>query len=129
MDLARLLGVNGPTLGKLQRISDGKVPKRVVMIQCTGSRDEKTDGKRYCSKVCCMIALKHASIIREKFPETEVVICYTDLRTPGMYENYLRYVQDKGIKLVRGQTRRGQSERRPSHCKGRRYPAAQATGD
>jgi heterodisulfide reductase subunit A1 len=102
MDLARLLGVNGPTLGKLQKISDGKQPQRVVMVQCTGSRDEKSGGKRYCSKVCCMVALKHASIIREKFPETEVVICYTDLRTPGMYENYLRYVQDKGIKLVRG---------------------------
>jgi heterodisulfide reductase subunit A len=113
MDLARLLGVNGPTLGKLQKISDGKVPQRVVMIQCTGSRDEKTDGKRYCSKVCCMIALKHASIIREKFPETEVVICYTDLRTPGMYENYLRYVQDKGIKLVRG--RPGEVSRKGDH--------------
>ncbi|MDO9045667.1 MAG: ferredoxin:CoB-CoM heterodisulfide reductase subunit HdrA [Methanobacteriaceae archaeon] len=110
MDLARILGVNGPTLGKLQKISDGKVPKRVVMIQCTGSRDEKTDGKRYCSKVCCMVALKHASIIREKFPETEVVICYTDLRTPGMYENYLRYVQDKGIQLIRG--RPGEVSRR-----------------
>ncbi len=102
MDLARLLGVNGPTLGKLQKISDGKQPQRVVMVQCTGSRDEKSGGKRYCSKVCCMVALKHASIIREKFPDTEVVICYTDLRTPGMYENYLRYVQDKGLKLVRG---------------------------
>lgn len=102
MDLARLLGVNGPTLGKLQKLSDGEVPHRIVMVQCTGSRDEKTGGKRYCSKVCCMVALKHASIIREKFPDTEVVICYTDLRTPGMYENYLRYVQDKGIKLVRG---------------------------
>lgn len=102
LDLARILGVNGPTLGKLQKISDGKVPERVVMIQCTGSRDEKTDGKRYCSKVCCMVALKHASIIKEKYPDTEVVICYTDLRTVGMYENYLRYVQDKGIKFIRG---------------------------
>ncbi|MCK9150703.1 ferredoxin:CoB-CoM heterodisulfide reductase subunit HdrA [Methanobacterium alcaliphilum] len=102
MDLARLLGVNGPTMGELQKLSDGTVPKRVVMLQCTGSRDEKTGGKRYCSKVCCMVALKHASIIREKFPDTEVVICYVDLRTPGMYENYLRYVQDKGLKLIRG---------------------------
>lgn len=101
MDLSRILGVNGPTQGELLRISDGKVPDKVVMIQCTGSRDEKADGKRYCSKVCCMIALKHASIIREHY-DTEVVICYTDLRTVGMYENYLRYVQDKGLKLIRG---------------------------
>lgn len=102
MDLARILGVNGPTQGELLKISDGKRPERVVMVQCTGSRDEKDDGKRYCSKVCCMVALKHASIIRERFPETEVVICYTDMRTVGMYENYLRYVQDKDIKLIRG---------------------------
>lgn len=101
LDLARILAINGPTLGKLEK-KDGTTPKRIVMVQCTGSRDEQTNGNRYCSKVCCMVALKHASIIKEKFPETEIIICYTDMRTVGMYENYFRYVQDKGIKLVRG---------------------------
>lgn len=102
MELARIMGVNGPTNGKLLRPSTGKIPKRVVMIQCAGSRDEKPEGKRYCSKVCCMVALKHASFIKHYYPDTEIIICYTDMRTPGMYENYFRYVQSKEIKLIRG---------------------------
>ena len=60
-ELGRITGVNGPTKGKLLK-SNGKVPKRVVMIQCVGSRDEKPDGHKYCSKVCCMVALKNANI-------------------------------------------------------------------
>ena len=102
MELARIMGVNGPTDGKLLRPSNGKIPRRVVMVQCAGSRDEKPEGKRYCSKVCCMVSLKHASFIKHYYPDTEIVICYTDMRTPGMYENYFRHVQSKGIKLVRG---------------------------
>ncbi|MBI5680205.1 MAG: hydrogenase iron-sulfur subunit [Methanobacterium sp.] len=102
MELARIMGVNGPTNGKLLRPSNGEIPRRVVMVQCAGSRDEKPEGKRYCSKICCMVALKHASFIRHYYPETEIVICYTDMRTPGMYENYFRYVQSKEINLIRG---------------------------
>lgn len=102
MELARIMGVNGPTNGKLLKPSDGKIPRRVVMIQCAGSRDEKPDGKHYCSKICCMVALKHANSIRRYYPDTEIVICYTDMRTPGMYENYFRHVQSKEIKLIRG---------------------------
>lgn len=102
MELARIMGVNGPTKGELLIPSTGKVPKRVVMVQCAGSRDEKPEGKRYCSKVCCMVALKHANFIKRHYPDTEIIICYTDMRTPGMYENYFRYAQSKGIKLIRG---------------------------
>lgn len=102
MELARIMGVNGPTNGKLLRPSNGRIPGRVVMIQCAGSRDDKPEGKRYCSKVCCMVALKHASFIRHYYPNTEIIICYTDMRTPGMYENYFRYVQSKEVKLLRG---------------------------
>ena len=102
MELARIMGVNGPTNGKLERPSNGEIPRRLVMIQCAGSRDEKPGGKRYCSKVCCMVALKHANFIRHYYPETEIIICYTDMRTPGMYENYFRYGQSNKIKLIRG---------------------------
>ncbi len=102
MELARIMGVNGPTNGKLLRPSDGKIPRRVVMVQCAGSRDEKPGGNRYCSKVCCMVALKHANFIRRYYPDTEIIICYTDMRTPGMYENYFRHVQSREIKLIRG---------------------------
>lgn len=101
-ELGRIMGVNGPTKGKLKMLSNGKVPRRVVMIQCVGSRDEKPDGHKYCSKVCCMVALKNANIIKQKYPETDVIICYTDMRTPGMYEKYYKHGQDNGIRLIRG---------------------------
>ncbi|MCL7411509.1 MAG: FAD-dependent oxidoreductase [Methanosarcinaceae archaeon] len=102
MDLARILGVNGPTLGKLARPSDNSVPKNIVMIQCVGSRDEDKSGNRYCSRYCCMAALKHASLIAKKYPDTNVTICYIDIRAFGLYENYYRAVQDMGISFVRG---------------------------
>jgi len=101
MELARILAVNGPTEGKLLKPSDHNPPQRLVMIQCVGSRDEKL-GNRYCSKICCMIALKHACFIREHFPETEVLISYTDMRTTGFFEDYYRNAQDLGVVFIRG---------------------------
>ncbi|HTX43522.1 MAG TPA: CoB--CoM heterodisulfide reductase iron-sulfur subunit A family protein, partial [Methanocella sp.] len=101
-ELARVLAVNGPTAGRLEDPSTGKAPQRVVMIQCVGSRDEKPGSIPYCSKICCMVALKHANYIKDHFPGTEVYICYTDLRATGTYENYYREVQKKGVKFIRG---------------------------
>ncbi|MDR2545382.1 MAG: hydrogenase iron-sulfur subunit [Methanobrevibacter sp.] len=101
-ELGRIMGVNGPTKGKLKMRSSNKVPKRIVMIQCVGSRDDKPDGHKYCSKICCMVALKNANIIKNKYPDTDVLICYTDIRTPGMYEKYYKYGQENGIRLMRG---------------------------
>ena len=100
-ELGRITGVNGPTKGKLVK-SNGEIPKRVVMIQCVGSRDEKPDGHLYCSKVCCSVALKNANIIKHKHPETDVVICYTDMRTPSMYEKYYKHTQANGVRFIRG---------------------------
>ncbi len=101
-ELGRIMGVNGPTKGKLEKLSNGEVPKRVVMIQCVGSRDEKPEGHLYCSRVCCMVALKNANIIKHKYPNTDVVICYTDIRTPGMFEKYYKHGQANGIRFIRG---------------------------
>lgn len=101
-ELARLLAINGPTSGRLEDPATGRAPRRLVMVQCVGSRDEKPGSIPYCSKICCMVALKHASYIRDHFPDTEVYICYTDIRAPGSYENYYREVQRKGVKFIRG---------------------------
>jgi heterodisulfide reductase subunit A len=100
--LARLLDIDGPTAGKLLRPSDGKEPKSLVMIQCVGSRDTKTN--EYCSNICCMYALKHAQMIREMvLPEAQIYICYTDMRTTGKdFEAYYRRTRDLGIHFIRG---------------------------
>jgi heterodisulfide reductase subunit A len=69
--------------------------KDIVMIQCAGSRNEK---RPYCSSVCCMTALKNASIIKEQKPETNVTILFRDLYTPGtQYEDYYRKTREKGV--------------------------------
>ncbi|MEX2739617.1 MAG: hydrogenase iron-sulfur subunit [Candidatus Wukongarchaeota archaeon] len=102
MQLARYLDVAGPTGGQLVRPSTGLLPKKIVFIQCVGSRDERPGGKKYCSKVCCMASLKYSNLIKQMYPKTEIVICYTDLITPGYYEEYYRSVQEKGIVMLRG---------------------------
>lgn len=101
LTLERLLAPNGPTGGHLVRLSDGKKPKRVVMIQCVGSRDLKANS--YCSEVCCMVAIKNSKLIKQEFPDVEVIIWYMDLRCPGKeYEDYYRRAREFGITFIRG---------------------------
>ncbi len=101
MELARILAVNGPTSGKLITPSSGNKPRRIVMVQCVGSRDRKPGSVPYCSTICCMVALKHTNYIINHFKDVEIFICYTDMRTPGTYENYYFETQKKGEKNVR----------------------------
>ena len=101
MELARILAVNGPTSGKLVLPSNNNKPQRIVMIQCVGSRDRKPGSITHCSTICCMVALKHTNYITNHFKDVEVYICYTDIRTPGTYENYYFETQKKGEKNVR----------------------------
>jgi len=100
--LARLLDIDGPSKGQLLRPSDGKEPKRIVMIQCVGSRD--VSANPYCSNICCMYALKHAQIIKEMvLPEAEIYICFIDMRTVGKgFEEYYRRTKEIGINFIRG---------------------------
>jgi heterodisulfide reductase subunit A len=99
--LARMLNGFGPTKGVLRKPSDGKKVNKVVMIQCVGSRDERWN--TYCSGICCMIALKHAKLIKEQFPETDVNICYIDIRSGGKgHEDYYEEARELGVKFVKG---------------------------
>ena len=78
------------------------VGNRVGFIQCVGSRDEQT-GREYCSRVCCMYAIKLASLLKQTRPGTDIYIFYTDIRAFGKgYEEYYKKAQTMGIKFVRG---------------------------
>jgi heterodisulfide reductase subunit A len=101
MELARILAVNGPTSGKLISPLTGKKPRNIVMIQCVGSRDRKPGSIPHCSTICCMTALKHSNYIVNYNKGTDIYICYTDMRTPGTYENYFFETQKKGEKSLR----------------------------
>ncbi len=65
-----------------------------VMIQCVGSREEPDN---YCSRVCCQDALKNAILIKEKSPETRVVVLYRDVRSYGLKENYYKKARELGV--------------------------------
>ncbi|OFX21014.1 MAG: hypothetical protein A2033_11860 [Bacteroidetes bacterium GWA2_31_9] len=83
--------------------TDGKTPKRIGIVHCVGSRDEKV-GHVYCSKVCCVTGVKQAIEIKEKMPETEVFNFYMDMRMYGMhFEALYKKAQEKyGIQFIRG---------------------------
>lgn len=105
LELERIMNAAGPTKGHLERLSDGKAPKEIVFIQCVGSRCADSRGKPYCSKICCMYTAKHAMLIRDKYPDTNVTVFYIDVRTPGKNfdEFYRRAVEDYGVNYIKGQ--------------------------
>jgi quinone-modifying oxidoreductase subunit QmoB len=88
--------------GKLTRPSDGKPAKRVVFVQCAGSRDK--DHLPYCSAVCCRVSLKQAILARELDPDSQAFVLYQHMRTPGQYEDFYRRAQeDPGIFFTKGE--------------------------
>ncbi|MBM3322174.1 CoB--CoM heterodisulfide reductase iron-sulfur subunit A family protein [candidate division WOR-3 bacterium] len=98
----RLLSASGPTSGEVKRPSDGKTPKKVVFVQCAGSRDS-TQGMPYCSKICCMYTAKQAILYRHRVHDGEATVCYIDVRTPGKgFEEFYRRATDDGIQYLRG---------------------------
>ena len=104
LELERLMNAAGPTNGVLLRPSDGEHPKTITFIQCVGSRDTSGCGKPYCSKICCMYTAKHAMLIREKYPDTQVNVFYIDVRTPGKnYDEFFRRaVEQYGVNYIKG---------------------------
>lgn len=106
LELERLMNAAGPTGGTLLRPSDNEHPHTIVFVQCVGSRCEACaqKGKEYCSKICCMYTAKHAMLIRDKYPDTDVYVFYIDVRTPGKNfdEFYRRAVEEYGVHYIKG---------------------------
>ena len=106
LELERLMNAAGPTGGTLLRPSDNEHPNTIVFVQCVGSRCEACaqKGKEYCSKICCMYTAKHAMLIRDKYPDTDVYVFYIDVRTPGKNfdEFYRRAVEEYGVHYIKG---------------------------
>ncbi len=97
----RLSSATGPTQGEILT-SEGRKPERVAIIHCVGSRD--ANANLYCSRVCCMYALKHAHLVRDK-TGAEVFEFYMDIRAFGKgYEEFYERVQEEGVYFVRGRS-------------------------
>lgn len=102
-------------------------PERVVMVQCVGSRKgeirayeleafaisdtsrllrkilkaRKEEGWPYCSRICCMNAIKNAILIKEQSPKTDVIILYSDLRVYKEYEDLYSRARDLEVKFIK----------------------------
>jgi heterodisulfide reductase subunit A len=101
----RLLAPTGP-YGHVLRPSDGKEPDSIAYVQCAGSRD-KTLGVEYCSRICCMYAIKQAMLLSGALPLADITIYYMDIRTFGKgYEQFYQNARAMGVEFVKGKVAR-----------------------
>jgi heterodisulfide reductase subunit A len=106
LEFERLSNATGPTGGSiLIRDEKGeftKKPKSVALLHCIGSRD--VNYHEYCSRVCCMYALKYSHLLKEKVGhDTKVYDFYIDQRCYGKgYEEFYRRCQEEGTTFIRG---------------------------
>jgi heterodisulfide reductase subunit A2 len=112
LEFERLSNATGPTGGKLlkrdpnDRFKFTQPPRSVAILHCIGSRD--INYHEYCSRTCCMYALKYAHLLKDKCGHaTEVYNFYIDMRCFGKgYEEFYRRIQSEGVRMVRGKAAR-----------------------
>ena len=69
-----------------------------VFITCAGARNAE---RPYCSKICCMVAIKDALHIKETVPDSTVHILYRDLMCYGLEnEELLRRAKEAGVRFI-----------------------------
>jgi len=84
--------------GDLSKVAVAGKLRRVVMIQCVGSRD---DERPYCSRVCCTQAIKNALKLKELFPKVQVNVLFRDIRTYGLREQIYAEARRQGVLFTR----------------------------
>ncbi len=102
MQMERLFNNDGPTHGRIIRPSNGQPPKKVSFVLCVGSRNKKIH-REYCSQVCCNVAIKQAILLKKEYPDININIYYTDIRSisKNCEEFYNRAREVFGIRFIR----------------------------
>ncbi|MCB2149173.1 MAG: FAD-dependent oxidoreductase, partial [Deltaproteobacteria bacterium] len=106
LEFERLSNATGPTGGRILMRDDAGgfagPPRSVALVHCVGSRD--VNYHPYCSRVCCMYALKYSHLIKEKVGHhAQVYDFYIDIRCFGKgYEEFYRRCQEEGTVFIRG---------------------------
>jgi len=98
VDLEKKFKNNEPIL-----TSEGKTPKIAAFVHCVGSRDAKS-GNTYCSKVCCISAVKQSIELQKKIPSILNFCFYMDLRMFNLeFESYYKKAQEEhNTQFIRG---------------------------
>ncbi len=106
LEFERLNNATGPTDGKILMKDEygafTRPPESVAIVHCVGSRDKNYH--EYCSRVCCMYALKYGHLIHDKLGHhVKIYDFYIDMRCFGKgYEEFYQRCQEEGILFVRG---------------------------
>ncbi|MFO7859617.1 MAG: FAD-dependent oxidoreductase [Desulfosalsimonas sp.] len=106
LEFERLSNATGPTGGRIMMRDENwefsKPPESVALLHCIGSRD--ANYHEYCSRVCCMYALKYSHLIKEKVGHhAQVYEFYIDMRCFGKnYEEFYKRCQQEGTVFIRG---------------------------
>ena len=120
IELERMLSPIGPTDGHVYKISNGATPKNIIIIQCVGSRD--VNALPYCSAVCCSVALKNAQLLKQEYPDMDVIMFYIDIRTTDKgNEEYYRKIRETGIRMIRGKVGEIIEDKKSNKLKVRAY--------
>jgi heterodisulfide reductase subunit A len=99
LEFESILNSTGPTGGNIV-MKNGKEPRAVGIIHCIGSRD--INQHAYCSRVCCMYALKFAHLVRDR-TKAAIYQFYIDMRAFGKgYEEFYNRLLDEGVTMIRG---------------------------
>ena len=70
------------------------IPQSVVMVLCVGPAE------RFCSRICCTIALKNALKLKEINPNADITILYRDIRTYGFKERIYTRAREAGVRFI-----------------------------
>lgn len=99
LEFERIVNSTGPSQGKIVK-KNREEPRAIGIIHCVGSRD--INNHPYCSRVCCMYALKFAHLIKDR-TNAEVFQFYIDMRAFGKgYEEFYSRILDEGVNVIRG---------------------------
>jgi len=82
-----------------KRLTNGEKPRRVVFIQCVGSRQP---GREYCSRICCNTSLKNALRLLDASPDATVSILHRDIMSSGTAsEHMFKLASERGVRFMR----------------------------
>ena len=100
---------NVVTQGQLELLlKEDRLPqiKDAVIINCVGSRGQRVS---YCNRICCMVGIKNAIALKEKYPEANVSILHNDIEVYGVIqEEWYGRARAMGVRF-----RKYSPERRP----------------
>ncbi len=101
-EIERFMSEDGPSGGDLPLNKELKEPLRFAFIQCVGSRNMRHD-INYCSRICCMNTIKDSLVLKEHYPDANIVVFYIDIRAFGKgFEEFFNRSLEKGVKYIKG---------------------------